>query len=123
GIGQDLIVGNNNLSTVFSGVIRDDPFPPNLESSPVAGQVQPTVTGYLIKVGSGTFTLSGASHYKKITTVIAGALNVANKNGSATSKRAVNVDAGTLAGTGTIAGEVNVGTRRGEGAFLKPSIG
>ena len=123
GVDQSLTVGRNNLSTVFSGVIQDDPSPPDLESSPIAGQVQPTVTGYLIKVGSGTLTLSGASHYKKITTVIAGALNVANKNGSATSKRAVNVDAGTLGGTGTIAGEVNVGNGSGEGAFLKPSIG
>ena len=41
GIGHNLRVGSNNLSTVFSGVIQDDPSPPILESSSVAGRMQP----------------------------------------------------------------------------------
>ena len=50
-------------------------------------------------------------------------MNVANKNGSATGKRAVNVNGGTLGGTGAVAGEVTVGNGRGVGAVLRPSIG
>ncbi|PYV73625.1 MAG: hypothetical protein DMG96_22505 [Acidobacteria bacterium] len=123
GIGQNLSVGNNNLSTVFSGVIRDDPNPPNLESPSVAGQIQPKAGGALTKIGAGTLTLVGASRYTGATTVTAGVLKVGNKTRSATGRRAVNVNAGTLGGTGTVAGIVTVGTGSGAGAFLEPSIG
>ena len=80
-------------------------------------------TGALEKIGSGTFTLSGASVYTAGTTVSAGTLVVANTAGSATGIGPVDVNAGTLGGSGIIAGSVTVGTGSGTGAFLAPAYG
>ena len=120
GEAEYLIVGTNHLSTVFSGVIRDDS-PPIMESSWDAPDK--VVGGSLFKIGSGTLSLTGANPYSGTTTVIEGALNVANRNGSATGKSLVNVDSGAVGGTGTIAEELNVGNGSGAGAVLRPSLG
>jgi hypothetical protein len=45
---------------------------------------------------------------------------VKNKSGSATGSGAVQVNAGTLGGTGKIAGAVTLGTGSGTGAFVSP---
>jgi autotransporter-associated beta strand protein len=83
-----LTVGGNNLSTEVSGVIQDD--------RPFGG-----TGGSLVKVGTGTLTLSGINTYTGPTTVNAGTLAV---NGSIASSP-VTVNAGAmLAGTGTVGG-------------------
>ena len=85
---KTLTVGTTNLSTEFSGVIQGG--------------------GGVTKVGSGVFVLSGANLYRRPTTVSAGVLVVNNTTGSGTGTGAVMVNAGTLGGHGTIAGEVQV---------------
>ncbi|MCZ0734606.1 autotransporter domain-containing protein [Phreatobacter sp. AB_2022a] len=88
-----LTVGGNNLSTEVSGTITD--------GCGCAGS-----GGSLVKVGTGTLTLSGTNTYTGPTIVEGGKLVV---NGSLVS--AVTVDtAGTLGGTGTIGGLVLNGT-------------
>ncbi len=101
-----LLVGGNNLSTVFSG------------------QISPGGTdGGLTKIGSGTLTLTGANTYAGGTTVSAGSLVVSNSTGSGTGTGAVNVNAGTLGGHGVVTGAVTIGTGSGSGAFLAPAAG
>ena len=101
--GHGLSIGNNNLSTIFSGVIQE--------------------SGSVSKVGTGTLTLRGASTYTGATTVTAGTLRVNNQTGSATGTGAVRVNAGTLGGQGIIAGLVIMGTGSGTGAVLAPTAG
>jgi autotransporter-associated beta strand protein len=98
-----LIVGSNDLSTIFSGVIED--------------------IGSFAKIGSGTLTLTGANTYRGGTTVMAGTLLVGNRSESGTGRGAVQVDVGILGGDGIIAGAVTIGTGSGPGAFLAPGKG
>jgi autotransporter-associated beta strand protein len=104
---NNLSVGNNNLSTTFSGAIKD---------YICAG-------GALTKIGTGTLTLSGASTYTGGTVINGGTLKVANTSGSGTGIGSVEVNAGNLGGKGIIAGAVTVGTGSGAGAFLAPGAG
>ncbi len=67
----NLGIGNNNLSTSFSGVLQD------------GGEGEGT-GGALTKLGSGTLTLSGASTYTGGTTIQRGTLILSNTQGSAT---------------------------------------
>ena len=99
----NLTIGNNNLSTTFSGTIQD--------------------SGSISKVGTGTLTLTGANIYTGGTTVTSGILLVTNTSGSGTGTGAVGVEAGTLGGSGIISGAVTFGTNSGTGAFLAPSKG
>jgi autotransporter-associated beta strand protein len=108
---KTLIIGANSLSTTFSGLLQP--------GTPGGG----SGTGALSKIGTGTFTLSGASVYTGGTTVSAGTLVVANTTGSATGTGAVSVTGGTLGGSGIIAGAVTMGTGSGTGAFLAPAHG
>src|SRR5262249_20245591 len=94
-----LIVGSNNLSTAFSGVIE---------------------TGSLIKVGRGQLLLGGASTYIGGTLLKHGGLRVGNTTGSATGTGPVQVSGGTLSGNGIIAGSVTVGNRQNRQAQLTP---
>ena len=99
---NNLTVGSNNLSTTFSGQIFGYP-------------------GSFIKVGAGTLVLAGfGSSYTGGTTIKGGKLVVNNMIGSGTGTGAVQVNAGTLGGRGTIAGAVTVGTGSGAGAVLAP---
>jgi autotransporter-associated beta strand protein len=101
--GHRLSIGNNNLTTSFSGLIQE--------------------SGAVMKLGSGMLTLAGANSYTGATTVTAGTLRVSNQTGSATGTGAVRVSAGTLGGQGIIAGLVTMGTGSSAGAVLAPSAG
>ncbi len=100
----NLSIGTNNLSTTFSGLMQDGYFGP----------------GSLTKTGNGKLTLSKANTYTSGTTVSKGTLLVTNRTGSATGTGAVQVNKGTLGGTGIITGAVTVGTGRSSGAILLP---
>jgi autotransporter-associated beta strand protein len=89
-----LTVGSNNLSTNFSGVLRNG-------FSGGSG----SAIGSLIKIGTGTLTLSAANSYTGPTTINAGKLEV---DGSITSAVTVN-NGGTLGGSGTTR-DVTVGS-------------
>jgi uncharacterized protein with beta-barrel porin domain len=81
-----LTVGSNNLSTTVSGVISD-------------GGTSGGTGASLIKIGTGTLTLTGANIYTGATTIDGGTLVV---NGSITSSAVTVNSGGTLSGTGTI---------------------
>jgi fibronectin-binding autotransporter adhesin len=109
-----LTTGGNNTSTTFSGTISG--------------------TGGLTKVGTGTFTLTGANAYSGSTQVTAGTLLVNNTTGSGTGTGMVSVSGtgtvgsgGTLGGTGTINGSIVISTTTAgtQGGTLSPgaSIG
>src|SRR5205823_5321151 len=82
-----------------------------------------TGLGAIAKIGTGTLTLSAANTYTGGTTISSGILLVSNISGSGTGTGAVSVNAGTLGGSGIIAGAVTVGTNTGVQAFLAPSKG
>jgi autotransporter-associated beta strand protein len=105
---RPLIIGSNNQSTTFAGVIQD-------------GGLTGRTGGKLVKLGAGTLTLSGANTYTGGTTVSAGDLILQNETGSGTGPGSVQVNAGTLGGKGAISGPVTIGTGSGSGAFLAPS--
>ena len=86
---NNLAVGANHRSTIFSGVIQD-------------GGASGGTGGSLTKIGLGNLTLSGSNTYTGSTTVNAGKLFV---DGSITS--AVTVNGGALGGSGNT-GSVNV---------------
>jgi autotransporter-associated beta strand protein len=105
---NNLTVGSNNLSTIFSGVIQD-------------GGRGGGVGGSLTKVGTGTLDLTGANTYTGNTNINGSVLKV---DGSITSNTFVNHHS-TLAGTGTIHGNVtnnDFGTVRPGGALGAPGV-
>ena len=107
---QNLSIGSNALSTAFLGTIQD-------------GGISGGTGGSLTKLGTGTLKLTGANSYTGGTFVEEGSLIVNNRTGSATGPGAVQLNAGTLGGRGTVAGPMTVGTGSGTGAFLAPSLG
>ncbi len=68
GQNKGLIVGGNDQSTLFAGVIKND-----------AGG-----TGFLTKVGAGTLTLTGTSSYDGPTTYAGGTVSIATLTGGNT---------------------------------------
>jgi autotransporter-associated beta strand protein len=107
---NNLSIGSNNRSTTFSGIIQD-------------GGANGGTGGSLTKTGTGRLTLSGANTYTGITIIQKGTLNTKNTNGSATGSGAVQVNGGTLGGTGIISSAVSVGNGNTSGAFLQPGTG
>nr|UXE45396.1 hypothetical protein Hi04_10k_c4773_00010 [uncultured bacterium] len=103
----NLTVGSNNLSTIFSGVIKD------------GGSGQGS-GGSLTKIGTGKLTLGNASTYTGGTTINNGTLLVRNRTKSATGNGSVQVNIGTLGGTGIINGSVTIGVGDSAGAILLP---
>jgi autotransporter-associated beta strand protein len=99
GSGQ-LTVGGNNLSTQVSGKISD--------AVTCFGFVCTATGGSIVKVGTGTLTLSGVNTYTGTTTINGGALEV---DGSIASSSATTVNSGAaLIGTGTVSGtQINAG--------------
>jgi fibronectin-binding autotransporter adhesin len=97
----NLKIGSNNLNTTFSGLLRGN-------------------SGSITKTGNGTLTLSGMNSYGS-TTVQSGTLLVTNTAGSATGTKPVQVNAGTLGGSGIIGSAVIIGTASGSSGFLAPS--
>lgn len=101
-----LTVGSNNLSTTVSGLISD-------------GGLGGGTAGALVKVGTGTLTLSGASTYTGATTVNGGTLAVAGS--IATSNILTVNDGGTLVGTGAVGNtQINSGGIFAPGATGTP---
>lgn len=95
-----LTVGGNGASTTFSGTLSNS-----------------SGTLALAKMGTGTWTLSGANTYTGATTVGAGTLLV---TGSTAAGSAVSVSfEATLGGTGTVAGTIAMAV----GAILAPGTG
>ena len=101
---NELTVGSNNLSTVVSGAISD-------------GGVGGGTGGSLIKVGTGTLTLSGANTYTGPTTVNGdGVLDV---TGSIVSSSLTIVGSGaSLVGTGAV-GNLQINS----GGTFAPGLG
>jgi autotransporter-associated beta strand protein len=88
------VIGGKNLDTTFAGKISE---------------VIPARTVLLTKVGTGTFTLTGANTHTGPTVVNGGTLLVNNTSGSATGTNSVTVNSGgTLGGKGFILGPVIV---------------
>jgi autotransporter-associated beta strand protein len=84
---NQLTVGGNDLSTNVTGIIAD-------------GGNSGGTGGSLVKIGTGTMTLSGANAYTGATTVNGGILSV---NGSIASSSMITVNNGAiLSGTGTL---------------------
>ena len=98
--GNALTVGSNNLSTTVTGLISDG------GSGGGAG-------GSLIKVGTGTLTLTDTEAYTGATTIDGGALNI---NGSIALSSGVAINSGgTLEGTGVVSS-----TMVNSGGMLSP---
>jgi autotransporter-associated beta strand protein len=96
------VIGGKNLDTTFAGKISE---------------VIPARTVLLTKVGTGTFTLTGANTHTGPTVVNGGTLLVNNTSGSATGTNSVTVNSGgTLGGKGFIFGPVIVN----DGGALAP---
>ena len=108
---KKLIVGSNNTSTIYSGVLRD------------VGGIHGGTGGSLEKIGTRTLTLTGANLYTGGTTVTSGDFLVANRSGSATGTGLVQVDGGRIGGAGTMTGPLTIGTGSGTGAILIPAAG
>jgi autotransporter-associated beta strand protein len=84
---KQLTVGSNNLSTVVSGQIND-------------GGLGGGTGGSLVKIGTGTLTLSGSNGYTGLTVINGGTLEV---DGTIATTSSVTVNSGaTLSGTGTV---------------------
>jgi len=100
-----LTFGGNGRNTVYSGLIKDGAFGHG---------------GSLAKIGQCRVVLSNANTYTGGTSIQGGALLINNLAGSGTGSGPVQVTAGRLGGTGTIAGAVTLGTGTGPGAVLSP---
>jgi autotransporter-associated beta strand protein len=103
-----LEIGGNGVDTTFSGTISDE------------GGISDGTGGSIVKIGTETLVLAGASTYTGGTTIEAGSLLVNNATGSATGTGAVQVNGGTVGGSGTVSGPITVGTNSGSGAVLDP---
>lgn len=111
-----LTVGGNNLSTTVAGVLSHCGATGAACNLFLSSGTTPT-GGSLVKIGTGTLTLTGNNIYTGATTVNAGGLVV---NGSIASSSALNINGGFVGGSGTLPTTVV-----GNGGALSPgnSIG
>jgi autotransporter-associated beta strand protein len=87
---KQLTVGSNNLSTTVSGIVSDCQFIADHSC------FRPATGGSLVKVGTGTLTLSGVNDYTGGTTILAGTLAVSGFLGTlGASTNAVTVNGAT----------------------------
>jgi fibronectin-binding autotransporter adhesin len=103
---RQLTIGGNGLSTTFDGLIKVDALQ----------------RGSLVKTGSETLILTHANSYGAGTTITGGTLIAQAATGSATGTGPVQVNSGTLGGTGNVTGAVTIGTGTGPRAFLAPGV-
>jgi autotransporter-associated beta strand protein len=108
---NQLTVGSNNLSTTVSGVISDCGAGGTACDQYAATFVTPT-GGSLVKVGTGTLTLSGANTYTGPTYVNSGTLSLAHATGGvidAASSNFIDLNGGALqfAASGTFSNEID----------------
>ena len=97
---NQLTVGGNNLSTEVSGTINDSFSALAQSLSCGCSPLTPSSGASLVKVGTGTLTLSGINTYTGPTTVDGGKLVV---NGSIVASSALTVNAGgTIGGNGML---------------------
>jgi autotransporter-associated beta strand protein len=104
----NLIIGSNNRSTTFSGMIHGG----------LGNSSRPSIT----KIGKGTLTLTNSNDYTGGTIVTDGTVLVTNTTGTATGRGNVAVNGGDLGGTGTIQGHTRVGDGIGSNASLSPGV-
>jgi len=88
GFGAELTVGSNNTSTTYSGVITDEYMTFGEASA-------------LVKVGTGTLTLSGNNDYYGGTTIAGGAISISQENNLGATSGALTLNGGMLQVTGT----------------------
>ncbi|HEY3900471.1 MAG TPA: autotransporter domain-containing protein [Chthoniobacter sp.] len=100
---NNLAVGSNNLTTVFSGSIVDGNAPSDDEVGELPRGFAPVTGGSFTKVGTGTLFLTGNNTYTGPTIINGGALVV---NGSIASAQTFVNPGGTLGGTGFIGGSI-----------------
>lgn len=107
--------GNGTVSVPYGGGAATITVGSQDRNGSFAGAIINNVS--LVKTGSGTQLLSGASSTSGATTVNAGTLLVNNTSGSGTGSGTVTANSGgTLAGSGSIGGAVAIQS----GAFLAP---
>lgn len=107
---ERLTLGTANGSGTFSGTITDT-------GNAVAGVGNGLLE--LVKIGTGTQTLTGSNTYHGLTLISLGTFKAANTNGSATGFGPVTVNTATLAGNGTVSGAVTVN----DGGTVAPGDG
>ena len=93
---NQLAVGSNNLNTTVTGIISDC----GATGNQCFNNFSSTSGGSIVKLGTGTLTLSGTNAYTGATTVNAGLLDVEGSTATS-SLTTVNANA-ALAGTGTV---------------------
>jgi autotransporter-associated beta strand protein len=102
--GNQLTVGSNNLSTTVSGTIED------------GGSFGGTGAS-LVKIGTGTLTLSGVNTYSGGTTINGGAIAVSADNNLGAATGGLTLDGGSLQTTGTFSSARAVTLNAGGGTF------
>jgi fibronectin-binding autotransporter adhesin len=105
---NNLIIGANNLSTIFSGSISD--------------------SGSITKTGTGTLVLTGQNSYTGGTTILAGTLRLGNDNVLGSTTARLTAQGGTLdlygrnLSIGTLSGNAGVVTSTGFTSAVELSI-
>jgi autotransporter-associated beta strand protein len=105
-----LLLGGNNLSTIFSGTINGG----TLSGGDTTGSIE--------KIGNGTLIMTGTGNYTGGTTLDEGAILIGSRSGSATGTGPVQVNGGNLGGMGNISGTVTIGSGNGSGSTLAPGV-
>jgi autotransporter-associated beta strand protein len=101
---NQLTVGSNNLSSTVSGTVED--------GGSFGGS-----GASLVKIGTGTLTLSGVNTYSGGTTINGGAISVSADNNLGAASGGLTLDGGTLQTTGTFSSARAVTLNAGGGTF------